>query len=73
MLAKGRPPTKTMASADRSTKFGNESWGSITEADAEMKQLNLSSNKVDDYMAVPKLKKSRTLRTKKYDVGNYVF
>ena len=66
MLAKGRPQqTAPKLNA-------NKSWGPISREDLERKQSEMSEQRADDFMALPKLKKARTI-TKKHDVENYDF
>ena len=59
MMAKGRPPVKTVPQQQRAT-----SWGPS--------QDDISKTKVDDMLAMPSLKKQRTI-TKKYDLDNFDF
>ena len=66
MLTKGRPQQEAKIQKKA------ESWGPISREDLERRQSDMSDQRADDFMALPKLKKARTL-TKKHDVDNYDF
>ena len=58
-MAKGRPPVKVEEKMQKA-----QSWGVSGE--------DISSQKLEDFMATPALKKQRTI-TKKLDVENFDF